>query len=374
MVSWLCGLLIACNTPKAEKTLQVDDSALDEGMVQISQAQFEDARMATGKMSYREFPVSIAVNGVVDVPPDRRAVVSAYFGGYVKQIELLPGQQVKKGQRLFVLENPDYIQIQQDYLEAKGQLIFLQSDYDRQKSLAEENVTSKKTLIKAESDFVVMRARFESLRKKLAMMNFDPDQVSESNLRATINVISPISGYVTDVRAAQGMFLNPADEALTLTNTEHIHLELSVFEKDLSLVKVGLPIVFSMHSANDKVYRAKVYLINKMIDPDKRTANIHAHLDDESISYLFTPGMFVEAEILTATTSAPALPQEAVVNVEGANYVLLKKTGRTGEWVFEKRSVRVGNTHEGFIQILSATDFKPEDEFLVKEAFSLVSE
>src|SRR5690606_36905728 len=146
--------------------------------------------------------------GMIDVPPANRASISPYFGGYVKEIDLLTGQRVKKGQVLFTIENPEFVQMQQDFLEAKGELVYLSADYERQKSLSKDNVTSQKNFLKAQSDYTVTKVRFESLRKKLELMNINPNKLTIDNIRTKINVTSPIDGYVTKMDVTRGAYLN----------------------------------------------------------------------------------------------------------------------------------------------------------------------
>ncbi|HMQ63851.1 MAG TPA: efflux RND transporter periplasmic adaptor subunit, partial [Flavilitoribacter sp.] len=247
LIAVLVLILPACSEKKPETMPETDGAAATdaEDLITLSPAQFESSGMQTGQMADQVFSKAIKANGMIDVPPENQASVSAYFAGYVKDIRLLPGEKVAKGQLLFTLENPDYVGMQQDYLEAKGQLSYLKADYERQKTLAEDNVTSQKNFLKAESEYNVTMARFESLKKKLSLMNIDPGQVSEGNLRSTINIVAPISGYITGVNANKGMFLNPSDVAVTITHVDHVHLELNVFEKDIQLVKEGQLIRFN---------------------------------------------------------------------------------------------------------------------------------
>src|SRR5690606_5502627 len=112
---------------------------------------------------------------MIDVRPQSRAQVGSSFGGTVRQINLLPGQKVRKGQILFTLEDPEYVKMQQDYLESKGQLAYLESDYKRQKDLAQDNVSSQKVFLKAKSEYEVTRGRMASLEKILSLMNINPN-------------------------------------------------------------------------------------------------------------------------------------------------------------------------------------------------------
>lgn len=364
-------LLNACGKAQDNAAIQIVEEA-DPNLVSLTADQFNSSAMALGRIETANFSDIVRTNGMFDVPPGNKSSVSAYFGGYVKELELLPGDVVKKGQLLFVLENPAYIQTQQDFLEIQGNLSFLKSDYERQQRLASENITSQKKFLQAEADYQVAQAKYASLKKILGLMNIDINTISAQNLTSVIRVNAPISGNITSVSASKGMFLNPSDIAVTITNTDHLHIELNVFEKDLPKLKVEQQVRFRLQNDANKIYLATINLINKQIDTEKRSVLVHCHLNDEEDALNFIPGMFVEAEILTTTEAQPSLPQEAVIEIENVFYVLLKSTGQ--ELNFEKKEVKVGRIENGRVAILNAAEFPASSEFLTKGAFNLILE
>ncbi|GEO20850.1 efflux RND transporter periplasmic adaptor subunit [Cyclobacterium qasimii] len=345
-----------------------------EGDYVITTSQFKSSAMELGKLEMASFHQVVKAIGKFDVPPENNAAVSSYFGGTVKDIRLLPGEKVKKGQKLFTLENPDFVQLQQDYLEAKGQLTYLKSDYERQKNLAQDNVTSQKNYLKAESDYVVTKVKAEALAKKLQLMNIDPKTLSLENIRTTIQITSPIEGYVTRVDAMRGKFLSPSETAISIVDTDHMHLELNVFEKDLSKISKGQPIVFKIQEDDSKEYEAFVYLVNKIVDPENRTIGIHGHLSEEKLAERFNPGMYVEAEIYATTATKASLPQDALVDIDGEYSVLVLKHFSETEYTFMKRGVKTGLTNEGKVEILNHQEFSEDAQFLVKGAFNIIKD
>jgi len=366
--------LISCNSGKdSNDPIQLEEKS-NSGKVSITTSQFSSSQMELGKFSKQVFHQSVKTNGMFDVPPENKASVSAYFGGYVKELNLLPGRKIKKGQLLFTLENPEYVQLQEDFLVAKAQLAYLKSDFERQKELVKDNVTSQKNFLKAESEYRVTSATYESLKKKLGLMNLNPNNITENSIRSTISVTAPISGFITSVNAEKGMFLNPADIAATITNPDHLHIELNIFETDFPQVEIGQEIRFRLQKEGSKYYQAKVYLISKSIHPQKRTANVHGHLTNDDEERLFAPGMYVEAEIFTTTDSLPALPKEAIVDLEDRHYVLLKTGEDTSGIKFDKKEIQIGKTANGFTEIKKPGDFNKNSEFLVKGAFNLINE
>jgi cobalt-zinc-cadmium efflux system membrane fusion protein len=364
--------LASCNskgkTEAANTEATIENT--DQEVITITENQFRSGDMELGKISMQVFNTVVKANGMFAVPPQNQADVSAYFAGYVKDINLLPGHAVKKGEVLFTIENPEYVQVQQDFLEAQGRLSYLKSDYERQKELMTDNVTSKKVFLKAESDYTVTMAQYQSLKKRLSLMNINPNSLTGENIRSVISVTSPLSGYATSVNVGKGMYLNPSDVAVTVTNTDNLHIELKIFENDLPMVKVGQQINVRLQNSKNKVYIGKVHLVNKSINAQDRTVNIHGDLVNEEEVKLFNPGMYIEAEILTTTAEYPALPSEAVANIDNDFFVLLKEDSTS----FKRVLVKIGATNNGFTQILNTSDFDPNTEFLTKGAFNLITE
>ena len=369
----LLGILALCSCNSKEKNKAthtgVIETTQDEDIITITENQFLAGNMTIGKMTRQSFNTIVKANGMFAVPPENQSDVSTYFAGYVKNISLLPGDPVRKGQTLFTIENPAYIEVQQEFLEAKGRLDYLKSDYERQKELIEDNVTSEKKLLKAESEYTVTLAQFQSLKKRLSLMNINPNNLSGENIQSVISVTSPLTGYATTINATKGAFLNPSDVAVTVTNTDYLHIELKIFEKDFPMVKEGHFINVKLQN-NPKVYQGKVHLINKAINNQDRTIAIHGDLVNENDVKLFAPGMYIEGEIVTTSQEHLALPVDAVAKIDN-NYFVLEKENETR---FKRVLVKIGATNNGFIEIVNTDDFKPDTEFLTKGTFNLLTE
>jgi cobalt-zinc-cadmium efflux system membrane fusion protein len=366
--------MFGCSTNEERQIEGVEEIQTEtSNEVVLTQRQFETSSMKLGNLAPYSFGSSIKINGIIDVPPEGRAEISNYYGGYVRNLNLLTGQPVKKGELLFGLENPEYVQMQQDFLETKSQLAYLQSDFERQQTLSEENIASRKSFLKAQADYQAALAKVEGLRKKLALLNIKAGAVTPENLSSQVSIYAPFSGYITEVNTVNGAFLSPADIAIKLINTDHIHLDLHVFEKNISMLKEGQSIRFRLPDDREANFEAEVFMIGRAIETDTRMVNVHAHLKDEKQNTSFTPGMYVEAEIYSSSESSMALPSEAVIEVEGAHFVLVKKEEAEGKMVFEKVEVNPGASAHGMTEITNAGDFPPAAEFLTKGAFNLIS-
>lgn len=371
------GLILVAACSSKNGTTASDDKGAEnstEDVYELSATQFKSSDMKLGKLELHEFYEVVKANGMFDVPPQNKASISSYFGGSVKDIKLLPGQHVKRGQVLFTLENPEYVELQQDFLESQGQLIYLKSDYERQKNLVEDNVTSQKNFLKSESDYTVTRARLESLRRKLELLNINPNALTIDNISATVNVVTPINGYITDVNITRGSFLNSSDVAMIIVDTDNLHLNLNIFEKDIAKVKIGQPIHFRIQEDERQQYEAMVYLVNKTVDAEKRTIGVLGQLSDAKLTNRFSAGIYVQADIYTTSESYLSLPQEALAEVDGKQYVLVVENASNTDYSFVRKEVKTGVSNNDYIEILNVSDFKENTEFLIKGAFNLIKD
>ncbi len=285
----------------------------------VSDEQIKAIKIQLGHVEKRQMSNTVKANGMLDVPPQNLVTISAPLGGFIKFTELLQGMKVKKGQLLLVMEHPDYIQMQQDYLDSKSQLEFLALEYKRQEELSTENVTARKTLQQAKSNYFSTKAKYEGLKAKLKLIGINPAEIETGEIKNTISIYSPITGFLTQVNVNIGMHVNPTDILLRIVDTEHLHAEAQVFEKDISKLVVGQTVRITL-SNETKERLAKVYLIGKEITPE-RTVRVHCHLTDEDTSLI--PGMYFSAIIETDQQSSNALPSEAVVNFEGKDFIFV---------------------------------------------------
>ncbi len=338
--------------------------------VEITTEQFKANDMALGTVQDHEFARFIHTNGMIGIPPKNRAAVSPLYGGYVQSIDLIDGDYVRKGQVLFTLENPEYLEMQQRYLQLKEQTAYLRTEYQRQKKLYDEQISSAKTFLKTQADYKTALAEYRSLEKKLRLLGIDPRSLSEDRLRPVIAVRAPLSGYVADITVEKGAYLAPSQKAMQILNTDHKHVEIKVFEKDIPKLRKGQTFFFNLPNQPDKVYTGKIFLIGKKIDPEKRYVTVHGHIDNEKQARELLPEMFTDVKIIYDRYRAPALPESALLQEGDTYYILVKKAEKDGRLIFEKVVVKPGKHDEGFVEIL-APQLSPEDQILVKGGYFL---
>jgi cobalt-zinc-cadmium efflux system membrane fusion protein len=337
--------LLSCSKKADEKPDMLEKPA-NENIASLNEEQIRYAGIKTALPEKRQISSVLKLNGKIDVPPQNIVSVSVPLGGYLKTTKLLPGTPVRKGEKLAVMEDQQYIQLQQDYLTGKARIAFLESDFLRQKELNKSKSSSDKIFQQAESDYRSQQVLMKSIYEKLKLAGINPDLLTNDNISRSINILSPINGFVSKVNVNIGRYVSPTDVLFELINPADIHLALKVFEKDLDKIKIGQQILAYTNNQPDKKYNCEIILISKDLSME-RTAEIHSHFERYEPDLL--PGMFMNADIQLNSRTVLVLPEDAIVTYENNQYVFMPKT----QGKFEMKQVQVGVTEDGFTEIIS---------------------
>lgn len=372
--------MVACGNRDSEKTETSEKSSMKEeqpvatGTKQIifTKDQYNLAGVETGEIEMRNLSNIVKLSGVVDVEPKSMASVSAPLGGYLKTAGRLPGEEIKKGQVLATIENPEFIQIQQDYLESLGKLQFLEEEYKRQKQLREEDINSAKTFQQVSSDYKITQGRVRAYEQQLALAGISKNPVENGNISRTANLYSPITGFIKTSNVNIGDYVSPQDVLFEVVNLDDIHLALNAFEKDLGTIEIGQTVKFSLSNDNMFDRTAEVFLVGKATGSDRITP-VHCHINKEDQKGLL-PGMYVKAWIESGTNEQKAIPSQALVQYEGKDFVILQTENSDSGYTFRLQQVKKGIEQEGYTAITFAESadvksFRP----VVKNAYSILS-
>jgi cobalt-zinc-cadmium efflux system membrane fusion protein len=367
--------LISCTGSSSKEEPAEPEHLEEEGIVEFTEAQFKTAGIVLSGIEQKQLRGVLKVNGLLDVPPQNLVSISVPYGGILKSTDLLQGMWVSKGQVIARMEHPDYIQLQQDYLEAASQLTYMQKEFERQEALSKENVSAAKTLEKTTAEYRGLQSRVEGLRQKLALLNIDAGGLSTSTILSSIRIIAPISGYITEVNANIGKFVQANDVIFEIVDTRHLHAELMVFEKDIPKLKEGQTVRYLL--ANEtKEREAEVHLIGREISAE-RTIRVHCHLKEEDKNLL--PGMYLKAVIETGAAETSALPDEAIVTSGGKKYIFVQtegiaKTDTTHAYHFKMVEVQTGISENEYTEVNVPEDFnRSTKNIVVKGAYDLLS-
>jgi len=364
--------LISCNGgKKAEVTTE---EVIPENIVEMRADQIKLANIQTGALELRSMSGTLKVNGVVAVAPNSMATVSAPMGGYIKSTNLMPGKPVRKGQVLAIIENPEFIDLQQNYLEVKSKFEFAEADFNRQSDLYKSDATSQKNMQQVTSDYKILKAQMRAMEQKLRLIGIQASKLTADNITSTANVVSPISGFLKAVNVSIGKSVSPTDVLFELVNSDQLFLELTLFEKDANKVLVGQHLHFLINDETEE-HDATIYQTAKSINADKNY-KVYATVCGKCKNLL--PGTYVNAIIEVSGQKVTALPLEAVVSFEDKNYIFLFEKDKTegGKAFTEYRMVEVqkGVSEGGFVEVQLPAGMEAKGlKVVVKGAYNLLS-
>lgn len=371
-ISLLMLLTVACSEQKpkipAEKAAI---SPASENAIVLTPEQVSAINIQTGHIAKINMRNVIKANGYFDVPPQNNAVVSPMISGYVRQINFLIGDDVKKGQVLAELESMEFIDIQQQYVETSARLAFLKEDYDRQILLQKNDAVSRKQFLTVEADYKTALSTFDGLKSKLSLIGVNFETLSEGKIEQRFSLRSPINGSVKKMNTVVGRFAAPSEELYEIVDTDHLHIELSVYEKDVLKVKKGQKVWFKVPSQASTIYEGEVFLVGQDLSEDKRAINVHVHIHGNSAD--FTVGMYANASIVVEDNPSYTLPVTAIVTMGTNKYLFKKQALSTNEISFKKVQVYTGMESEGLIELTSMDQLTEEDEIVIDGAFYLLN-
>lgn len=348
----LLTLLTSCQ-PSAEKAA-AETVVKDENIKTITAAQYKNMGLEIGDLATSEMAGTIDVNGMVDVPPENVAMVSLPISGFIKSLthNVLPGKYVAKGSVLAIAQSMEAVQLQQDYLEKFAQKKFLQEELDRQQALTVQDATAKRKLQEAQSNLRVNEAMLNAFAAKLKIIGVSIEKLQRGEFVTALPILAPISGYVKTVHINTGTNFTPADVLFELISKQHLHVELSVFEKDAFKVKEGQTVVFNDPRIGGRI-EGKVFLVGKVFEAETKAVNVHVHLSSETAEQRLIPGQFLAAKIQTDSRSANVLPESSISREDGSTFVYILDNQNTEAVFFKKIAVQTGTVQDGKIEIIS---------------------
>ncbi|WPP49550.1 efflux RND transporter periplasmic adaptor subunit [Catalinimonas niigatensis] len=313
----------------------------------LSDDQVALAEIQLGTLQKQIVSEFVECTGALTLPPQNIVTVNAPMGGFVEKVNYLPGNYVKRGALLAVLSHPDYIQLQQSYMDTKSKLTFAKQELERQQKLSTGEASARKRLEEATSAFKSLEAQLMGIAAQLQYIGIKPDDIEKDGIRSTIALYAPINGHITELNINRGKFVDNQQIMYELIDKSHLHLDLNVFEKDIPKVAIGQTVYYSLNENTEHIFEGKVSLIGQKMEEDNRAFSVH--VDISSPEDYFKPGMYTNARIFLSADSVAALPQSALIREQEEEYVFVKE----GD-AFVKKSVKTGAAFNDMTQILNA--------------------
>jgi cobalt-zinc-cadmium efflux system membrane fusion protein len=358
------GLIISsgsCTNSEKPTVTNTEVELLPEDIVELRDDQISLAGVETGMIEMRTLGSILKVNGVITVAPQSLATVCMPSGGFIKNTTLLPGNSVVKGQTLAMIENPDFVDIQQNFLETKNRLQFPEAEYNRHTDLYKNDVYSEQNLQQVTMEYKNLKALEKALEQKLLIIGINPEKLTEENISSSVRLLSPINGFLKAVNVNIGKYVSPNEVLFEIVNSEKLFLELTLFEKDADKVVKGQKVKFFINNETEG-HEAIISQTGKSVGDDK-TFRVYASITNSCKNLL--PGMYVNAIIEETERKVTALPSEAVVSFDDKDYI----------FVFEKNKEEAGRafTEYRIIEVNKGISVSGYTEIQVPEGFDITA-
>ena len=375
----------AGNKNENSESSSSDEPKASTSMVELNAQQREALNLQLGTIQMRNLTTLVKTNGKLEVPPSSSAEVTAVIGGNVKAIKVFQGDKVVRGQILALLEHPDYITLQEDFVETANKLEFVTAEYNRQKELFENNVGAGKDFQQAKSEYNTVKAKYQGLKSRLRMLNLSPESALKGNISGVVPVVSPINGYVNEVNVKLGTYVDAIQKLFCIADDRDIHADFLVYENDIFLVKNGQKVDFTVANRPGEELSATIFAVGKEFEPNSRAIPVHAKLDRNPGNLI--PGMYVSGHIHTDKNNVPALPNEAIVKEGTKSFIFVlddshpnsedsSKQSRSNADIMKFKIVEVvvGKQDEGYTEIKLLSPLSENAKIVINAAYYLLAE
>lgn len=381
-----CLLLVSCG--KTETKPEEEKATKEEAaptIASLTAQQIKTVDIQFGTIEQKQLTATLRANGALRVPNNNKANATSMYGGVIKSISVQLGDFVKKGQVIATIANPQFIQLQEEYLSTSSKIIFAEQELARQKELNAGNAGALKNYQNADAELKSIRTRRASLQQQIQLMGINPNSLNNNNLRSALSVTSPITGTISNVFSKIGSYVDVSSPVAEIVDNSQLHLDLNIFEKDLPMLKVGQIIHFRITNNSGQDYNAKVYSIGAAFENDSKSIPVHATVQGNKSGLI--DGMNITAIVSLNNVTTDAVPTEAIVSSEGKEYIFVITDKKAQEEPdeeeskseepkakelttnFEKIEVAVGVSNMGYTAITLVKDIPINAKIVTKGAF-----
>lgn len=366
----------------------------EENTTSLTAEQLKSIGLETGYLEKKQLTASLKANGILNVPNQNKATITALMGGVVKSILVQTGNNVQKGQVIATIANQAFITLQEDYLSTGARLALSELEYKRQVELQAGNASALKTLQAIETELKTLKVKKASLHKQLELIGIRPSELNESNLQTTVQITSPISGAISSISVNIGTYVDANTAMAEVIDNSQLHLDLFVYERDLGKLREGQTIHFTLTNNPGKEYDAKIYAISNTFEQNTKAVTVHATVEGDKSGLIDL--MNITALVSLENATVDALPAEAIVSYQGQDFIFVVKEGEnstgkeehaheekghqhdesipaTEAMEFERIPVRKGTTDVGYSEVTLLKDVPANTKVVVKGAFFVLA-
>ena len=393
--------MASCNGNSAMESVSQKEEVHEEShenpnTATLTEEQIRQIGIELGVIEDKQLTASLKANGVLKVPNQNKASVNSVYSGVIKTLLVQPGNTVRKGQVIATVANPEFVQVQSDYLNVSAKIGLAELEVKRQKDLNAGNAGALKNLQAAETELRTLRTAKSTYEQQIRLMGINPSRLSNGKLISVLSITSPISGVVSNVKVEIGSYIDVSTTIAEIVDNSQMHLDLFVYEKDLPKLKNYQLIHFTLTNNPGKEYDAVIYSLGSSFEGDSKAVTVHARVQGDKTGLI--DGINITAVISLDKATVPAVPSEAVVTIAGQDYIFVLTDEHAEEehqpngkdtikhetkenhgheiekgLSFEKIPVAKGTTDVGFTEITLLKEISKDAKVVVKGAFFVLA-
>jgi cobalt-zinc-cadmium efflux system membrane fusion protein len=353
----------SCKKDESSESKNEPIQKTEDATIHLSEDQIIYSGIETGVIETRNISSFVECIGKIKIPPKSKYAVYSTVKGKVGRINLVEGQYIKRGTALTRITHQDIIHLQQEYLESKSRIDFLEKEVERQNSLITNNATSQRELESIQSTYAIAQSKLSGISAELDLIGISIDQLNTNKIQESVGIYAPISGYLTAIHVNPGQFILDESQLFEIIDINNRHADLNVYPKDIGKIKAGQKVEIFL-AGDDHTYGGKLEFVSKSLDLDNNTISAHASLDDKNLK--LAVGMMIQARIFTSSNMVKCLPKEAVIKKEEGSFIFVKKADG-----FERLAVETGIEDENFIELIDSP-LGNEDLVAIKGAYYIL--
>ncbi|MBN3518942.1 efflux RND transporter periplasmic adaptor subunit [Algoriphagus lutimaris] len=296
--------------------LENEEENLDPMAISMSPTAMQLANVQTAIVGESGAAKSVKLTGKIQSDERRIFTQTTHIPGRIEQLTVnFTGEYISKGQVIAFVYSPELVTAQQELLQAAK--------------------------IK-DSQPQLFQAAKEKLRNWKLSGN-QIDQIIESgNILNNFPIRANISGYITEKLANAGDYVSLGQPLYTVSDLSKVWVLFDVYESDLSWIKKGYEVEYSVQSIPGKTFSGKISYIDPLIDPSTRVAQARVEVSNSDLS--LKPEMFVSGTIKSDSKSSSnsiTVPKSAVLWTGKRSVVYVKSSSERGI-SFNLREVTLG--------------------------------
>lgn len=340
----IISALLSCNKNDSEiiekDDLTKENYILSDKEIELNKIEFID-------LEKKIINDKVNLSGKVDVNPNDKISIYSKIDGIVKSINVIQGDNVKKGDFLFEIENSKLIDMKSDFIETTNNFNQIEMEFIRQKELYEQKAISEKEFIDIDKKYKNTLNHLNYMKKRFEYLGINYKDIYSSNdLSYNLKVKSEVNGQVGEIEINNGKYIEMNDLAMEIYSNSHLHVEVQAPSNYINSFSEGDNCNIKFQS---KDYEGKIFKISKIINDKNNMFLIHIHFSkDVNIPI----GTYVKVEIESNSIETFVLNKEFIFDLDSSPFVYLYEEGKV-----IKKKIKIGKVSEDYVEVLNSIDF-----------------